>query len=31
VFNANILTLLKTTKMFRTVCKSKRLEALIWN
>jgi len=31
VFNANILRLLKTTKIFSTVCKSKRLEALIWN
>jgi len=30
VFNANILTLL-TRKIFTTVCKSRRLEALIWN
>jgi len=30
VFNANILTLL-TRKIFNTVCKSRRLEALIWN
>jgi len=28
VFNADIL---KTTKIFHTVCKSRWLEALIWN
>jgi len=29
MFNANILTLLTTTKIFNTVCKSRQLEVLV--